>query len=327
MKMGDGSMAQFNPALDAVNCSVEIQEFALYLQLLFVLVGSFWSLSGSAQNYIDLLRIEYSGSMGNDFDSGPGAADIHQWVVDATIPIPLTEKNTLLTGMLFESTQTTLYPEQEKSSFYTLNLKLGLNKKYSETWSASYLLLPKLSSDLQKIGNNDFQFGAAALLKFTKNKNLNFKFGAFYNSDNFGPFISPLAGLYFQDNKWEYNILLPRTVDINYQIVAPLKLGLRFDGYIKSFNLNDQFQGKAQYLVQSNNEVGFYLGWSLGRIDLLGMLGHSIGRNYRTYEQGDELGAAIFAIKLGDDRTQLNTDFKDGLVFKTSLIYRFDLDN
>lgn len=326
-ELDDGATAQFNRALDAVNCAVEIQKLALSLLIFLVLVGTFWSISASAQNYIDLLRIEYSGSMGNDFDAGSGAADIHHWVVDATIPFALTEKNTLLTGILFESTQTALYAGQEKSSVYTLNLKLGLNKKYSETWSASYLFLPKLSSDLQNISSDDFQFGAAALLKFTKNKNLNFKFGAFYNSDNFGPFISPLVGLYYQHNQWEYNILVPRTVDINYQIVAPLKLGLRFNGYIKSFNLNNQFQGKAQYVVQSNNDIGVYLGWSLGKIELLGMLGHSIGRNYRTYEQGDELGAAIFAIKLGDDRTQLNTDFKDGLVFKTSLIYRFDLDD
>ena len=48
-EMDDGATAQFNRALDAVNCAVEIQKLALSLLIFLVLVGTFWSISASAQ--------------------------------------------------------------------------------------------------------------------------------------------------------------------------------------------------------------------------------------------------------------------------------------
>lgn len=295
----------------------------------FLLTGAMalWATAGFGQNYIDLLRIEYSGSPGNDFKSGSGSSDVREWAAEATVPVRLTAANTFLTGFLFERVNVSLYADQHPVSVNTINLKLGLNQTYSGAWSGSYLLLPKFSSDLKRYQRDDFQIGVAALLKYTKSKNLQFKFGAFYNTDLFGPFITPFLGLYFQREKWEANILLPRLVDLNYQIAPAFRLGLRFNGSIKSFHLNEDFNGIPQYLSNSNSELGAYIGWALGRINLVGFIGHSLGRNYRTYAQGDQVDLAISVIKLGDDRTQLNGDFKDGPVFKLAALYRLALDN
>lgn len=282
-------------------------------------------ISGFSQNYVDLLRLEYSNSPGNAFKSGAGASDIQEVIADATIPIVLSTKNSLLTGFLYEHVYATLYSGQEPVTVNTVNLKLGLNQTYSDRWSATYFLLPKLASDLKRVRGDDVQIGLAALFKLVKTPQLNFRFGGYYNTDQFGPFFTPLFGLYYQKKKWEVNILLPTTVDLNYHIADALRLGLRFNGSIRSFHLNSNFQGTEQYLSKSNNEIGAYIGWAVGRVNLMGMLGHSVGRNYRTYAAADQVNLSLSLIKLGDDRTPLNTDIKDGLVFKVLALYRLEL--
>ena len=295
---------------------------------LFILIAlSLLSISIKAQNYVDILKVDYSISKSNDFKDTQGTSDVKEWVVDATVPIVLSEKSTFLTGFVFENVSVSPYSGESEISVFTLNLKLGLNKTYSDKWSATYLLLPKFSSDMQNVAGEDFQLGIVSLFKFIKNENLNLKFGLYYNTDLFGPFLVPFAGFYYQKEKWEINALLPATVDVGYKLGNSLKTGLRFNGFIKSFNLNEEVDGMSQYLAKANNEVGIYLGYTFGKINVIVMGGRSIGRTYRTFENGDKMNFALSAIKIGDERTQLNSDFKDGLVLKTSLIYRFPIDN
>lgn len=279
------------------------------------------------QNTLDLFRAEYAGSPGNDYKTGPGSSNLDEFAAELTIPVRLSAKAALLTGFLYEHVQVSPYPDQPELSVSTLNLKLGLSQTYSSHWSATYLLLPKFSSDLKQYERADFQFGVAALAKYTRSKNLQYKFGAMYNSDLFGPFVTPLFGLYYQHNKWETNILIPRLVDLNYRLLPTLRFGVRFNGSIKSFNLNVPYHENAQYLAVSNNELLAYLGWNKGRIHLIGSFGYSLGRNYRTYNRDEKIDLAISLIKIGDERTPTNVDFKDGPVFKLSALYRLELEN
>ncbi|MBK8967491.1 MAG: hypothetical protein IPM36_12650 [Lewinellaceae bacterium] len=300
-----------------------VNPIRLYCICLFSL-GMFKVSPGIAQNYIDLFRADYTGSTGNAFEPGPGTSNIREWLVDANIPVPISKNNTILTGFQFEHIRVSVYPQEQAVAVKTLGLKLGLNQRYSNKWSGSYFLFPKFASDLQRYKSADFQFGIAVLFKLTQQENLHFKFGALYNTDLFGPFVTPLLGLYFQQAKWEANVLLPSMVDLNYRLVAALKVGLRFNGMIKSFNLNTNFNGMQQYLARANNEIGGYLAWSFGKVHLIGMIGYSIGRSYRTYARDDRINLGLSAIRLGDDRTQLNPDFKDGLVYKLSVLYRLN---
>ncbi len=297
------------------------------IRLFFVLLlglSSPWLTPGISQNFVDLLRIDYTGSSGNAFESGSGTSSVREWLVDANVPIPVSKNYTILTGFQVEHIRVGLYPQQNASSVKNLGLKFGLNQRYSNKWSGTYLLFPKFASDLKRYESVDFQLGIAVLFKLTQQENLHFKFGAMYNSDLFGPFCTPLLGLYFQRAKWEANVLLPSMVDLNYRLVAALKVGLRFNGMIKSFNLNTQFNGMQQYLARANNELGGYLAWSFGKVHLVGMVGHSIGRSYRTYARDDQIDLGLSALQLGDDRTQLNTDFEDGLMYKFSVLYRLN---
>ena len=46
---------------------------------------------------------------------------------------------------------------------------------------------------------------------------------------------------------------------------------------------------------------------------------------YQVYNDNDEADLAVSAFRFGDNRTVLNPTFKDGLVFKVRLIYRFHI--
>lgn len=292
-----------------------------------LILGCILSFSGFSQNYIDLLRVDYSYSGNNQFDTSANNSDVKEWVVDATVPVVLREKTTLLTGFLYENVKVTPYDGGEELDFYTVNLKVGMNQTYSERWSATYMLLPKLSSDLARVGGNDFQLGGVSLVKYTKSPALNYRFGLYANSELFGPFLVPLFGLYRKGERTELNFLLPMAADFNYTLIGTLRAGFRFSGFKKSFHLNEPgMTGRSEYVSKANNEVLGYLAIAKGSINLIGFVGHSIGRSYRTYNVGDQVGLGLSAIDFDDQRTQLNTDFKDGLVFKVSVIYRYGLD-
>lgn len=110
------------------------------------------------------------------------------------------------------------------------------------------MLLPKIASDFNAIGTNDFQFGGLVLLKYTKTKNLNYKFGLYTNTDFFGHFLVPLFGFYYLNSseKFEAKVLLPRTVDLNYSIYKNMRLGIDFKGLIGSYNLNSPIEKENQ---------------------------------------------------------------------------------
>ena len=279
-------------------------------------------MTGYTQDYVDILRVEYATSRGNGFESASGTSDINEWTVDLNLPVILSPRTVLLTGFLYENIHVGLYPQQADYAVSTLNLKLGLNQRYTDTWSATWLFLPKISSDLTYVNRADVQFGLAALATYGRRKDLLFKFGALYNTDLFGPFVTPLLGIYFQKNRWTINCLLPSMADINYQMASPLKIGIRFTGTIKSFHLNGPPGGKDSYLSRSHNDLSTYLGFSMGNLVLTGMVGYSVGRRYQVFDPADKLPLALSLIKFGDDRNQLNPDLQDGLMFRLSLQYR-----
>ena len=271
--------------------------------------------------------MDYSYSGNNKFDTSSMSSDVKEWVVDAAVPIVLTQATTLLTGFLYENVKVTPYDGGNELDVYTLNLKVGVNQKYSDVWSATYMLLPKFSSDLRKVGGDDFQMGGVSLIKYSKSSTFNYRFGAYFNGELFGPFLVPLFGLYQKTDRTELNLLLPMAADFNYQLGGTFRVGFRFSGFKKTFHLNTSgVDGFSEYLAKANNEVLGYLAVAKGSINVIGFVGHSIGRSYRTYQVGDQVGLGLSAIDFDDQRTQLNTDFKDGLVFKVSVVYRYALD-
>lgn len=288
-----------------------------------------WSCIATAQDYIDLVKLDYVISPNITFDTSEVTTTLNEINLDLTVPIPINDRFALLTGIAYEKISSAFDINRSEESLTSITLKLGANVKHNSKWSGSYMFLPKISSDLMVVSNRDFQYGGAVLMKYTKSDRFNYKFGVYGNRELFGPFVVPLLGFYYlsPSEKFEMKALLPLTVDLNYSITEGVRFGINFKGQVRSYNLNIPVGPESdRYLVKKAKDLFAYCQYSMrsGLNFQLG-LGRSVGRLYPIYNEKVTLG--LPSLYFGDNRRQLNTDFSDGWLFKIAVFYRLNIGN
>jgi hypothetical protein len=295
----------------------------VYFLFAFVLLA----ISASSQNYIDLAKLDFATSSPNTFDTGTVTTSLQEINGDITLPIVINNNFTFLTGATYESTTASFNPTRAEETLTGITLKLGANIKHSEKLSGTYMLLPKISSDLKETNAEDFQVGAVVLMKYAKNDHFNYKFGLYANNELFSPFVVPIFGFYYLNptEKFEAKVLLPLAVDLNYTIAKGTRVGLNFKGQIRTYNLNTPIGTETnRYVARSTNDVYSYLQYELASgINFQIGIGRSVGRSYRIYDE--KVSLAMPLVYFGDNRTQLNTDFSDGWIYKISAFYRLKI--
>ena len=286
----------------------------------------------SAQQYVDLAELYYANTPINQFDSTTNGTRIEELGMDVTLPFQFENGNAIITGWHAESITAKIDPTQNNlTSVYSVLLKLGFQTNHGSKWVGTYALLPKLSSDFIAIGPEDFQLGAYTMLKYKKRKNLNYQFGMYYNQELFGPLFVPLFGMYYlsPNKKFEANIILPFHIDFDYALKPWLKAGANFTAFIRTYHLNEPYNGNTDnYLAKASNEVFGYLQWEIANHWVIQTkIGYSFGRNYRIYDEKDQVVWGLSAFRFGDNRQQLNSDFEDGVIYKLRLLYRFHIED
>jgi hypothetical protein len=299
----------------------------IYSLICSLLIFSFCQTT--AQQYVDILSVSHSISAQNPFDSTSQTSHLQESLLDFTFPIPLNEQTALLTGLNYERVSSQVFLSDQNLTVSSITAKIGLNRTHSDRWSGTYVLLPKIASDFESIGKNDFQIGAVALFKRRKSEKLNFSLGVYANTERFGPFAVPLFGMYYlsPNDKFECKLLIPLNADINYKLHKNVAAGIMFKGQIRSYHLNAPTPSIADaYLTRSTNDVHAFLRFQIaGGWMIETKAGHSVGRKYRVFEESDKVPFALPLAYFDDNRTQLNNDFSDGLLFEVALRYRFDL--
>ncbi len=292
----------------------------IIISLLFVAAGA------SAQKYVELAKLYYNNSATNHFANSDSSTRVQELGIELTVPILINTSDAFLTGLIYERTQVRLFESEPEENLSILGLKMGFSKKHSDKWSGTYLLIPKLAADLESISGKDFQIGGVVLMKYTKHENLNYRLGAYYNSEFFGPLFVPLFGVYYlsANKKFETNATLPFLFDANYKIHDRIHLGINFFGQVRSYRLSQvpELNGEG-YVVKASNDLFSYLKFNLSKgLSLQAKVGHSIGRSYRVYAESEKITLGSILIRVGDDRQQLNTDFANGWIYQAALIYR-----
>jgi len=296
-----------------------------FFLLLYFIISFTWT---NAQNYVDLVKINYSSTPFNSYDSLQGIkTQLQEFSTDITLPVVLDSTKTLLTGILFEQINLVNEPSSQ-STFYTINPKIGLNYKHSEKVTGTYVFLPKIASDLQNgLNQKHFQFGGIALYNIKKSELFKYRFGAYFNQELFGPFVVPLLGFYYQskNKKLEANFTLPISADLNYELTKNIKTGVAFNAIVKSF-FTAEFNNN--YITKTTNELFGYFQFNFPsyRILIEPQVGYSVARSFRIYQADDKLDFKLSAFSFGSKQTPLNYDFNDGLIFKIRLVYRFMLE-
>jgi hypothetical protein len=298
-------------------------QFLLFTSLMFT------AFAVKSQNYIDLAKFDYAVTSTNTFDTGTATTPLMEMNGDLTVPVVINEKFTFLPGVTYENTKASFDPGRATESITGLTLKLGMNINHNEKWSGTYILLPKISSDLKETNAKDFQMGAVVLMKNTKSERLNYKYGVYVNTDLFGPLIVPIFGIYYLNptEKFEAKLLLPFAADFNYKVKNNFRYGLTFKGQVRTYNLNTPLANENnRYLARSTNEVYTYVQYALDNgINFQLGVGRSIGRSYRIYNERTAVSLPL--VYFGDERKQLNTDFSDSWLFKATVFYRLNLSN
>ena len=280
-----------------------------------------------AQNYIDLVKLDYAITPVNTFDTTTATTTLQEINGDLTVPIAINDRFAILTGVSYENFSASFNPGRKVESMTGITLKLGANIIHNKRWSGTYMLLPKVSSDLKKVSNRDLQLGGAVLMKHTKTDHFNYKLGVYANSELFGAFIVPIFGFYYLNpsEKFEAKVLLPLSVDINYSISKGARFGLNFKGQVRSYHVNTPLGTETdRYLEKSANDLYAYFqyGTKSGLNFQMGF-GRSMARTYRIYDEKVSFGMPLFYF--GDNRTQLNSDFSDSWLFKVAIFYRLKL--
>lgn len=273
----------------------------------------------SSQSYLDLFKVEWDEGFTRPYKDIPGDARFTELNADLTLPIVFPSGDAIVTGFYADRVALATDVDNTDLTVYGINLKLGINLKHGEKWSGSYILLPRLAGEFGAGDGPGFQLGLFAVLKKQISPEKNLRLGLYANREFFGPFLVPLLGYYHKRERWEFNLLLPLAAEANYEVAKPWRVGAKFNGFIRSYTLQQDFDG---YLAKSNNEICIISYLTLGKVVWQLSAGTTLGRTLRTYEKDDKVDFAVSILKFGDDRQQLNEDFKDGFFMKTGLYYR-----
>ncbi len=280
----------------------------------------------SAQEYVDIFRIGYGQTLNNNFEGIDSSTNVKSFEAGFTFPVVLNENHALITGGDFSSNNLQLFHQAEYTSLYSTNLKLGLASTWSEKWSTTIVLLPKIASDYKNISGDDFYFGGFALLKLKKNENLKYRFGVYATQEAFGFFTTPILGWYYlsPNKKFEMDMSLPISADVSYKL-GMTTVGVDYFGIGRSFNVHYE-NLPTLYADLSSLEFAGYLQFNALEESVLlrAKVGYS-SNNYEVYAEGDKIDLGISAFSFGDDRTQLNPSLNGGVFLKFEAIYRFHI--
>lgn len=300
------------------------------LMLLFAL----FTLSASAQDYVDIFKLSVNnailGNIDNNYETG-----VNNLNMEVYYPKKLSEKAVLLTGFTVENTRLDLNVSRiqtadivsGRSSLTMTRFNLGMKYQHSEKWSGTYVFLPKIASDFENIGSNDFQFGGLAVLDYQYSETSKVKFGVYASTENHGSTITPLIGIWHRskDSKFYINATLPIRMDANYALSKKFSVGSDLLTSIKSYNLS---QVDSDNYVQEES-IRFALYAALGLMDNSIIVRGKVGfdtTDYGLFNSNQKVGAQVLTFPLNTDkRTRLNSEFDSSLYVGFDAIYRFDL--
>ena len=205
-----------------------------------------------AQDYFDIFKASFSSASLGNVDDENAQTDVTNRNIELYMPIPITQKVTIIAGFTYENTSLgNMYFNFDNSPYDFVDgsknlimtrLNLGMKINHGNRWSGTYVALPKLASDFSNLGSNDFQIGGLALLekKYSGRKVL--KFGAYVSSENFGTTVTPIIGLWYKskNSKFYVNATLPIRADVNYSITDAFSLGANLLSSVKSYNLSNE---------------------------------------------------------------------------------------
>ena len=291
--------------------------------LLPFLLFSLWS---SAQNHVDLLKINYGETFQNNFKNTSHKTAVNIFETQLLFPVPLNSSQTLISGIDFNKHNLQLFPTTPSTDLYSTTLQLGLASEWNDKWRSTLISLPKLAADYKNLSNKDFYLGIYALLKYKKQENFIYRFGFYASQEAYGIFTTPVLGWYYQspNKRFQMDMNLPIDGDINYKF-KHFTLGIDYFGISRSFRVHYK---NNPTLYADLNSLDFSTYFQINALQESVLLRAKFGystHNYKMYEEEEKIGLGFSAFNLNDHRTPLNPKFQGGFFIKAEAIYRFHI--
>lgn len=145
-----------------------------------------------AQPHVDLLNTRYTSSLFNNKNT----TRFSHLYVSSDIPLKLKKNKLIVLSPFFDqsnidSMDNKNYPPVATSMAMAVSAIIPLkNIRWSFTATAS----PRFNSESLNL-HNSFQMGGVLLFTYNKSAHLKYKMGVYVNSEFFGLFVMPLAGI------------------------------------------------------------------------------------------------------------------------------------
>ena len=283
----------------------------------------------TAQQYVDVADISYSKTGATPYVNSDKSTVVSIFDSKILLPVVLNKKTAIITGFDFNIKNFQLYPDANFNTLYYTRLKLGFTTQHSDKWSGIYVLLPILSSNYKNIGAEDIYMGGLAVLTYKKNKNFSYKFGIYTGYEASGLYITPIVGMYYTSpsKTFEASALLPGLFDVNYGLSASTRIGLDYKGNSETFKIHTENM-PLTYTENNTLEFSSYIQNNSLTKNLLLRLKVGVATNkFDVYAANDKIDLAITPLRIGDNRTKLNTNLESSAFLKIQAIYRFPITN
>ena len=283
---------------------------------------------GFGQNSLDLANLYYRTSPLNSVKDSAHAYTLNTFAADFKLPLVINDENVALIGLDYQknAVQNSLQ-SRDNIDFTSASLQIGLEHKWNKRSKMLFMSITRLNSDFKSIGFNHFQQGGLVLGTTAHSSHFDWKYGAYYNGEFFGPMFVPLFGFNWKMNdQWRLKVIVPLNFDLSYQPTANFITGLRFDGVNASFRTNQNPLQKDAYIDKADNNLWAFSELEIGKNCWFHIkAGYSILRKYRIYEKSDELNWKLGPVNFGDERPAVATTFDNGFSFEARFIYRLQL--
>ncbi|MCH2232694.1 MAG: DUF6268 family outer membrane beta-barrel protein [Crocinitomicaceae bacterium] len=294
------------------------------LLIIILAIGTY----SSGQNQIDVFQSYYRISPNNSSNFNQKINYV-QFGGELKVPVVLKNSDALIFGYeynyhSFQNRNSDAIPLSD--IVHENKLIAGIKHNWNEKWNTIAFYVPKFNGDFKPASMEGFQHGGLVLNSYSKTENLDLKFGAYVNSEEFGTMIVPLLGWNWKINdSWRFKGMIPVSLEVIHSREKS-NFGLLFIGKNASFYKQNEM-GVPTYVDMADNNAWLYSEFKFAKNWLIHFrAGHSVLRKFRYFTDGDTMPLKIGPVNIGDDRVKQDTWFDNGFSFETRLIFRLPTD-
>ncbi len=258
-----------------------------------------------AQPYVDLLNTRYTSSL---FNNKMATTFTHLYV-GSDLPVKLKNNKLIVFSPFYDQWNVdSAYNEHYQPVVSSIAVPVSvILPLYKDRWLLTATAIPRLNSEGFSM-QNSFQMGGVLLATYKKFASLKYKAGVYANSEFFGLFVIPLAGIDWRIND-KNNLfgVLPGRLTYEHKLSTAFYTGATFRAITNSYRLNN-----GSYLRIDDNQISSYLDWyATQQIVFSGEMGYGVFRKLRT----------------GLAHEEYNTAYKwgNGAFFRLCVAYRIRL--